>query len=74
MEDIGVNLLNEDDNDVIYQIKTNNNKTVTPDELVVHYPVVLERGERSNAIPRTEVFDKLVVALDQFEDDGDLEL
>lgn len=74
MESVGIELLDDLDNDVGYQIKTNNNKTITPGEMVIHYPVVLERGESSNSLYRGDVFDKLVEAMSKFEREGDLEL
>lgn len=74
MEDVGIDLLDDLDAGVSYQIKTKNNKTVTPGELVVHFPVVLERGEHSNALPRADVLAKLIDAITKFERDGDLEL
>lgn len=74
MEHVGIEMLDDLDNDIGYQIKTNNNKTITPGEMVIHHPVVLERGESSNSLYRGDVFDKLVEAMTKFEREGDLEL
>jgi len=73
LEDAGIALV-EDVDAVGYEIMTNNNKRMTPGELVVFHPVVLQRGEGSNSLQRTEVFGKLIEAMTRFEREGDLEL
>ncbi|PPU51702.1 hypothetical protein XarbCFBP6827_08895 [Xanthomonas arboricola] len=72
MEDVGLGVIEESDG-ISYEIKSKN-KTITAQEMVVFDPVVLLRGEQSNSLQRTEVFDKLVQAMEKFEREGHFEL
>lgn len=74
LEEVGIDLLDELDQDVGYVIKTNDNKIVRGKDLVIIHPVQLERTEGGNSLVRHEVYDKLAEALATFTREGDLEL
>lgn len=74
LEDVGIDLLDDVDNDIGYVIKTNDSKEIRGKDLVITHRLALERTENGNSLVRHEVYDKLAEALGIFTREGDLEL